>query len=96
MGVCIDRRVSFLCFPEATSAAQTYHATRRRLGVGLSPLGQSSETSFAFMGAAQLTDSGARSMAGRKFADDMRKLGVQVVSEPLDARYSGEFWWADC
>jgi hypothetical protein len=96
MGVCIDRRIFVRRFRAATSAAQAYHATRRTLGVGLSPWGQSSETSFALMGAAQLTDSGARSRTGRKFADDMRNLGVQVASEPIDARHSGEFWWADC
>jgi hypothetical protein len=95
-GACINRRVSIRRFREATSAAHAYHATRRALGVGLFPWGRTSETSFALMGPAQLTDSGARSMAGRKFADDMRNLGVRVASEPIDARYSDEFWWADC
>jgi hypothetical protein len=94
-GACLDRRVSIRRFSNATSAAQAYHATRRALGVGLFPWGRTSETSFALMGPAQLTDSGARSMVGRKFADDMRNLGVRVASEPTDARYSDEFWWAD-
>jgi hypothetical protein len=44
-----------------------YHATRRALGVGLSPWGQSNETPFAPMGAAQLTDSGTRHLCQRPF-----------------------------
>ena len=95
-GACIDRRVFIRRFREPTSAAQAYHATRRSLGIiGLLPW-RDSKTSFSIMEAAQLTRSGARSVAGLKFADDMRSLGVRVSDEPAEARYPGEFWWADC
>jgi hypothetical protein len=95
-GARIDRRVTIRRFNEPTSAAKVYHATRRALGIGLLPWGTNGEGSLTEMWAAQLTDSGARSVAGRQLAAQMRSLGVSVSGEPALARYPAEFWWADC
>ena len=48
------------------------------------------------MGSALLTPAAAETTAGRDAAACLRKMGVYVSDELLDASNSEDYWWADC
>jgi hypothetical protein len=92
-----SKHVSIHCYSDSVAAARAYRAIRRSLGLGLLPFRDYEQPPrLVMMGSALLTAAAADTTAGRDAAACLRKLGVDVSDEPLDASNSQEYWWADC
>jgi hypothetical protein len=92
-----SKQISIHCYSDPVAAACAYRSVRRSLGLGLLPFRDYEQPRrFVMMGSALLTAAAADTTTGRDAAACLRKLGVYVSDEPLDASNSQEYWWADC
>jgi hypothetical protein len=92
-----SKHVSIHCYSDPVAAARAYRAVRRSLGLGLLPFRDYElPRRFVMMGSALLTPAAAETTAGRDAAACLRKMGVYVSDELLDASNSEDYWWADC